>query len=48
MTVLCIRRAGEGRKERRAIFPQASDVIEPGDRLIVFGETKRLDELSAR
>ena len=48
VTVLCIRRAGEGRKERRAIFPQASDVIEPGDRLIVFGETKRLDELSAR
>ncbi len=48
VTVLCIRRAGEGQKERRAIFPQASDVIEPGDRLIVFGETKRLDELSAR
>lgn len=48
VTVLCIRRAGEGpAKARRAIFPQASDVIEPGDRLIVFGETKRLDELSA-
>ena len=49
VTVLCIRRAGEdAAKARKVIFPQASDVIEPGDRLIVFGETKRLDELSAR
>ena len=49
VTVLCIRRAGEdAAKTRKVIFPQASDVIEPGDRLIVFGETKRLDELSAR
>lgn len=49
VTVLCIRRAGEdASRPRRAIFPQAGDVIEHGDRLIVFGETKRLDELSAR
>ena len=49
VTVLCIRRAGEDpSRPRRAIFPQAGDVIEQGDRLIVFGETKKLDELSAQ
>lgn len=49
VTVLCIRRVGEDpSRPRRAIFPQAGDVIEQGDRLIVFGETKKLDELSSR
>ena len=28
------------------IIPQASDVVESEDRLIVFGETKKLDGLS--
>jgi len=28
------------------IIPQASDKIENDDRLIVFGETKSIDELS--
>ena len=49
VTVLCIRRAGaDAQKPRKVIFPQAADVIEAGDRLIVFGETKKLDELSNR
>ena len=47
VTVLCIRRLdGGGAKTRKVIFPQAGDRLEPDDRLIVFGETKRLDELS--
>ena len=47
LTVLCIRRAGEDPKQPRAvIIPQASDVMRDDDRLIVFGETKSLDELS--
>ena len=49
VTVLCIRRVGaDAQKPRKVIFPQASDVIETGDRLIVFGATKKLDELSSR
>jgi trk system potassium uptake protein TrkA len=47
LTVLCIRRPAEDSKEPRAvIIPQATDVLREDDRLIVFGETKRLDELS--
>ena len=47
VTVLCIRRlGGGGANTRKVIFPQAGDRLEPDDRLIVFGETKRLDELS--
>ena len=47
VTVLCIRRSSSDPKTpRKIIIPQASDVIEPGDRLIVFGETRKLDELS--
>ena len=47
VTVLCIRRADpDPAKPRRIVFPHANDVIEPGDRLIVFGETKNLDALS--
>ncbi len=46
VTVLCIRRADQDpKKPRKVIFPQASDVIESDDRLIVFGETRKLDEL---
>jgi trk system potassium uptake protein len=49
VTVLCIRRVdGDAKKPRKMVFPQASDTLEPDDRLIVFGETKRLDELSSR
>ena len=47
ITVLCIRRQSSDPKEpRKMIIPQASDVIEPGDRLIVFGETRKLDDFS--
>lgn len=47
LTVLCIRRHAEDSKEpRTVIIPQATDVLREDDRLIVFGETKRLDELS--
>ena len=46
VTVLCIRRADQDpKKPSKVIFPQASDVIESDDRLIVFGETRKLDEL---
>ena len=47
VTVLCIRRADEDpKKPRKVVIPQASDTLEPGDRLIVFGETRKLDALS--
>ena len=47
VTVLCIRRSdGDPQKPRKVVFPQASDVIESDDRLIVFGETKSIDALS--
>lgn len=47
VTVLCIRRANEDpAKPRTVVFPQASDVIASDDKLIVFGETRKLDELS--
>ncbi len=43
-SVLCIRRAAqEAGKPRKTIMPQPSDVLASGDKLIVFGETKRLD-----
>jgi trk system potassium uptake protein TrkA len=48
LSVLCIRRAGEdAKKPRTVIMPQASDVLEADDRLIVFGQTRRLDEASS-
>ena len=47
VTVLCIRRPDpDPKKPRKIVIPRATDVIEPGDRLIVFGETKNLDALS--
>ena len=47
VTVLCIRRsAPDPKRPRRIIIPQASDVVQSDDRLIVFGETKKLDGLS--
>ena len=48
VTVLCIRRAGEDKQKPRSIvIPQATDVILGDDRLIVFGETKKLDALES-
>lgn len=47
VTVLCIRRPDpDPKRPRKIVIPRATDVIEPGDRLIVFGETKNLDALS--
>lgn len=47
LTVLCIRRASEDpKKQRSVIIPQASEQMLADDRLIVFGETKKLDEIS--
>ena len=46
VTVLCIRRAVPGRDRRDVIIPQPGDVLGPDDRLIVFAETRRLDELA--
>ena len=47
VTVLCIRRpAADAKKPRKVIVPQADDVLNADDRLIVFGETRKLDLLS--
>ena len=47
VTVLCIRRpAADAKKPRKVIVPQADDVLNADDRLIVFGETGKLDLLS--
>ena len=47
ITVLCIRRVDpDPKKPRHVIIPQASDTIASDDKLIVFGETNRLDALS--
>jgi len=47
VTVLCIRRTDEDpKKPRKIVIPQASDTLEPDDKLIVFGETRKLDALS--
>ena len=47
MTVLCIRRAAaDPMKPRTVVIPRADSVLQPDDKLIVFGETRKLDELS--
>ena len=47
VTVLCIRRpAADAKKPRKVSVPQADDVLNADDRLIVFGETRKLDLLS--
>ncbi len=47
LTVLCIRRADPNPvKPRKVVIPEASIVLQPDDKLIVFGETKRLDGLT--
>ena len=43
-TVLCIRKAQDSQGGRRTVsIPRPADTLELGDKLIVFGETKRLD-----
>ena len=47
LSVLCLRRVSEDPgKPRKVIVPQASDVLQADDKLIVFGETKKLDSFS--
>ena len=47
LTVLCVRRAdADPAKPRRVVIPQATDVLQSDDKLIVFGETRKLDSLS--
>ncbi len=47
MTVLCIRRQADGPDKRRTVvLPQASEVLRAEDKLIVFGETVKLDSFS--
>ena len=47
VTVLCIRRADENnpRKPRQIMVPGPNDVLDPGDKLIVFGKTHDIDAL---
>ena len=48
LTVLCIRRAaGSPDKARKVIVPQPTDRLEGEDKLIVFGETAKIDALSS-
>ena len=48
VTVLCIRRLDENpRNPRTVVIPGPNDRIQPEDKLIVFGTTKQIDELSA-
>lgn len=47
ITILCIRRAAEdSKKPRKLLIPQAEDKIQSDDRLVAFGETKRLDAMA--
>ena len=48
VTVLCIRRLDENPRHPRAvIIPGPNDRIQADDKLIVFGTTKQIDELSS-
>lgn len=47
ITILYIRRAAtDSNKPRKVIIPQAEDIIQVDDRLVAFGETKKLDSLA--
>ena len=47
LSVLCVRRASaEAGKSPAVIMPQATDVLAAGDRLIVFGETRKIDNIA--
>ena len=47
LTVLCIRRAGEGTGAGRSVIvPQPTDRLDSDDKLVVFGETRQIDALS--
>jgi len=47
LTILCIRRAAaDPVKPRTVVIPRADEILQSDDKLIVFGETKKLDGLS--
>ena len=48
LTVLCIKRSdpADPTSPRKALIPKPQDAILPGDRLVVFGETKKIDSAS--
>ena len=47
ITVLCIRRAdADPNKPRNVVIPQPTDRLDPDDKLVVFGETRKIDALS--
>lgn len=47
LTILCIRRSGEAHaKASDVIMPQPSEVLRADDRLVVFGETKKIDGIA--
>lgn len=48
LTVLCIRRVDPARPDaqRQIVIPSASETMKRDDRLIVFGETRKIDSLS--
>ncbi len=48
LTVLCVKRIDpeDPTKPRQVLIPQVTDVLQVDDKLIVFGETKKLDSLS--
>lgn len=47
LTILCIRRAdADPAKPRTVVIPRADALLQSDDKLIVFGETKKLDGLS--
>ena len=47
LSVLCVRRIGaDASKARKVLIPQATDVLKSDDKLIVFGETFKLNALS--
>ena len=47
LTVLAVRRvAADPSKPRAVVIPRADEVLQADDKVIVFGETKKLDELS--
>ena len=50
VTVLCVRRLAEEdpTRPRELIIPSAAEVIQPDDKLLVFGENKAIDEIAQK
>ena len=48
LSVLCVRRADEedATRPRKVIMPLATEVLRPDDKIVVFGETSRIDAVA--